>query len=258
MKIIDVRHLTKSFGTRKNKVNVLENISFSIDEGEFVGIMGPSGAGKTTLLNILATVSFPTLGNVLINGEDVTKLKGEELSEFRRKNLGFILQDFHLMSTLNARDNILLPLAVENRPIAEIDERLEAVTTILGIKEILNRYPDELSVGQKQRIAAARALVERPKIIFADEPTGALDSKSATELLNYLHEVSLQEDTTILMVTHDPFTASYCNRILFIKDGAIFSEIVRRGSRREFFNKVIDMQATLGGGGRANALSSSL
>lgn len=258
MKIIDVRHLTKSFGTRKNKVNVLENISFSIDEGEFVGIMGPSGAGKTTLLNILATISFPTLGNVVINGEDVTKLKGDQLSEFRRKNLGFILQDFHLMSTLNARDNILLPLAVENKPIKEIDERLAAVTSMLGITEILNRYPDELSVGQKQRIAAARALIERPKIIFADEPTGALDSKSATELLNYLHEVSLQEDTTILMVTHDPFTASYCNRILFIKDGAIFSEIVRRGSRREFFNKVIDMQATLGGGGRANALSSSL
>lgn len=257
-RIIDVRHLTKSFGSRKNKVNVLENISFSVDQGEFVGIMGPSGAGKTTLLNILSTISFPTLGNIMVNNEDITKLKGDKLSNFRRKNLGFILQDFHLMNTLTARENILLPLAVEKKSLAEIDRRIEATSEMLGIRNVLDQYPDELSVGQKQRIAAARALIEDPPIIFADEPTGALDSRAATELLNYLHDISLQKDTTILMVTHDPYTASYCNRILFIKDGAIFSEIVRRGSRREFFNKVIDMQATIGGGGRTNAISPSL
>ncbi|WP_265458803.1 ABC transporter ATP-binding protein [Enterococcus sp. HY326] len=256
--IIDVKNLTKTFGSRKNKVNVLENISFSVEEGEFVGIMGPSGAGKTTLLNILSTISFPTLGSIVINGADLTSLKGDNLSEFRRKNLGFILQDFHLMNTLTARDNILLPLAVEKKSLAEIDQKIEVASEMLGIKGILNQYPDELSVGQKQRVAAARALIEEPKIIFADEPTGALDSTSATELLNYLHDISLHKDTTILMVTHDPYTASYCNRILFIKDGAIFSEIVRRGSRREFFNKVIDMQATIGGGGRSNAISSGL
>lgn len=257
-KIIEVHHLTKSYGIRKNKVNVLNNISFSIDEGEFVGIMGPSGAGKTTLLNILSTINFPTLGNVVINGEDITKLNGNQQSDFRRENLGFVLQDFHLMPTLNARDNIILPLAVDRLPAKEIEKRLAHVAQLLGISEILKQYPDELSVGQKQRVAAARAFVEEPKIILADEPTGSLDSKAATELLNYLQEINKHEHTTILMVTHDPYTASYCNRILFIKDGAIFSEVVRRGSREDFFDKVIDMQAAIGGGGGANVISSSL
>lgn len=255
-KAIEVRHLTKSFGNRKNKVDVLNNISFSIDEGEFVGIMGPSGAGKTTLLNILSTISYPTLGNIIINDKDITQLSHDQLSDFRRKNLGFILQDFHLMTTLNARDNILLPLAVDRIPLEEMEKRLAHVAGLLGIDEVLSQYPDELSVGQKQRVAAARALVEQPKIILADEPTGSLDSKSAAELLNYLQEINLHEGRTILMVTHDPFTASYCSRILFIKDGAIFSEVVRRGSRKEFFEKVIDMQAAIGGGGRANVISS--
>ena len=176
------------------------------------------------------------------------------LSDFRRKKLGFIFQEFNLIDTLNAKDNILLPLAVERMTKEEMEKRVRHVAQLLNIEELLKRYPDELSVGQRQRIAAARALVVQPQVIFADEPTGSLDSKSATELLNYLKTMNQKEKATILLVTHDPYTASYCDRILFIKDGVIFSEVVRRGTRREFFEKVIDMQATIGGGGKMNAV----
>ena len=253
-KMIEVRHLSKSYGNKLSSVKVLDNISFSVEEGEFVGIMGPSGAGKTTLLNILATISLPTMGSVKIQGNEITKMKSNELSDFRRKKLGFIFQEFNLVDTLNAKDNILLPLAVERISKVEMERRVLHAAQLLNIEEILKRYPDELSVGQRQRIAAARALVVHPQVIFADEPTGSLDSKSATELLNYLNTINQVEKSTILLVTHDPYTASYCNRILFIKDGVIFSEVVRRGSRNEFFERVIDMQATIGGGGKVNAL----
>ena len=232
-KIVEVNHVSKTYGRLNNKTEVLDNISFTVDEGEFVGIMGPSGAGKSTLLNVLSSIILPTAGIVRIAGQD-------------------IFQSFNLIDTLNVKDNILLPLAVEKVSLEEMDKRLLHVTSILGIQELLSAYPPEISVGQKQRVAAARALITNPKIIFADEPTGSLDSKSATELLKYLAEINLHDDATILMVTHDPYTASFCNRILFIKDGAIFSEVVRQGSRKEFFNRVIDMQATIGGGGRAN------
>ena len=181
-------------------------------------------------------------------------MKNSELSDFRRKKLGFIFQEFNLIDTLNAKDNILLPLAVERMTKEEMEKRVRHVAQLLNIEELLKRYPDELSVGQRQRIAAARALVVQPQVIFADEPTGSLDSKSATELLNYLQTMNQKEKATILLVTHDPYTASYCDRILFIKDGVIFSEVVRRGTRREFFEKVIDMQATIGGGGKMNAV----
>ena len=253
-KMIEVRHLSKSYGNKLSSVKVLDNISFSVEEGEFVGIMGPSGAGKTTLLNILATINLPTMGSVKIQGNEITKMKSNELSDFRRKKLGFIFQEFNLVDTLNAKDNILLPLAVERISKVEMERRVLHAAQLLNIEEILKRYPDELSVGQRQRIAAARALVVHPQVIFADEPTGSLDSKSATELLNYLNTINQVEKSTILLVTHDPYTASYCNRILFIKDGVIFSEVVRRGSRNEFFERVIDMQATIGGGGKVNAL----
>jgi putative ABC transport system ATP-binding protein len=251
-KILEVEHLSKSYGYRNNKVQVLNNLSFSVDQGEFVGIMGPSGAGKSTLLNTISTISLPTTGTVRIDGQDILKMRDNQISDFRRKNLGFIFQDFNLMDTLNVRDNILLPLAIDHVSIAEMDDRLLHVSQILGIEQLLNIYPNAISVGQKQRVAAARALVTKPKIIFADEPTGALDSKSAAELLHYMTNMNLEDNATIMMVTHDPYTASYCNRILFIKDGVIFSEVVRQGSRKEFFNRVIDMQATIGGGGRAN------
>jgi putative ABC transport system ATP-binding protein len=252
-KIIDVKHLTKTYGTRFNQTKVLDNLSFSVDQGEFVGIMGPSGAGKTTLMNILSSISLPTMGSVYIDGKDITRMKENELSDFRRQKIGFIFQDCNLLDTLTSKDNILLPLAIDKLSITEMEQRVQAVADLLGISYLLNRYPDELSIGQKQRVAAARAIVAQPSVIFADEPTGSLDSKSATELLRYLSEVNLHNDTTILMVTHDPFTASYCNRILFIKDGVFFAEVVRRGTRKEFFEQVIDMQATIGGGGRRNA-----
>lgn len=251
-KILEVNHLSQTYGYRSNKVQVLNNISFSVDQGEFVGIMGPSGAGKSTLLNAISTITLPTTGTVRIDGQDILKMRGNQISDFRRKKLGFIFQNFNLMETLNVKDNILLPLAVDRMPLAEMEKRLMHVTSFLGIDQLLTDYPNAISVGQKQRVAAARALITKPTIIFADEPTGSLDSKSAAELLQYMTNMNLQDDATIMMVTHDPYTASYCNRILFIKDGAIFSEVVRQGSRKEFFNRVIDMQATIGGGGRVN------
>lgn len=249
-KMIDVKHLTKTYGTRFNQTKVLDNLSFSVDQGEFVGIMGPSGAGKTTLMNILSSILRPSLGSVAIGEQEITRLSENELSDFRRKEIGFIFQDFNLLDTLTAKDNIILPLAIDRLSVNEVDRRLAHLANLLGIAHLLDRYPEELSVGQKQRVAAARAIISRPSVLFADEPTGSLDSKAATELLRYLAEINLQEDMTILMVTHDPFTASYCNRILFIRDGVFFAEVVKKGSRKEFFEKIIDMQATIGGGDR--------
>lgn len=252
-KIIQVDHLTKAYGSRFNQNKILDNLSFSVEKGEFVGIMGPSGAGKTTLMNLLATITLPTLGSITIADEVITKMTEDERSRFRRNKIGFIFQDFNLLETLNVQDNISLPLAIERLAPKEIEIRVKEVTKMLGIGHLLQRYPNELSIGQKQRVAASRAIVKQPKVVFADEPTGSLDSKAATELLNYLVEINEEQATTILMVTHDPFTASYCDRILFLKDGVFFSEVVRRGNRKEFFDQVIDMQATIGGGGRMNA-----
>ena len=252
-KIINVQHLSKSYGTRNNKVTVLNDLNFTVEKGEFVGIMGPSGAGKTTLMNILSTILLPTMGSVKIAGADITQMRESRLTDFRREKLGFIFQDFNLIDSLTVKDNIILPLTVSKLSNNEIEERVLRLAGILRIEQILTRYPEEISVGQQQRTAAARSLISKPLVLFADEPTGSLDSKSATEFLNYLDDVNLHEETTILMVTHDPYTASYCNRVLFIKDGRFFAEIVRRSSRKDFFEKVIDMQATIGGGGKANA-----
>lgn len=246
--ILEVNQLKKTYGKKGTLYTALENISFEIEKGEFVGIMGPSGAGKTTLLNILSTIDKPTNGQVKIGGKEITSMKDNELSHFRRHELGFIFQDLNLLNSLNAGENILLPLALDRKKIEFMEERLARVANILGISDILEKYPSEISIGQKQRISAGRAMITNPQLIFADEPTGALDSKSATELLQYLAEINLKEDATILMVTHDAFSASYCNRILFIKDGVLFAEIIRNGTRKEFFQKIIDMQATIGGG----------
>lgn len=246
--ILEIDWITKVYGTKLNPVRVLEDISFSIDQGEFVGIMGPSGAGKTTLLNLISTIDRPTTGKILINQTDVTRMREKKLTTFRREQLGFIFQDFNLLESLNVKDNILLPLALGRIRYQEMMERVTYVTKILGIEHLLDKAIVDISIGQKQRVAAARALITQPKLILADEPTGSLDSKSATELLQYLTAVNQQEQATILMVTHDAFTASYCQRILFIKDGAIFSEIVRQGTRKEFFQKIMDMQTAIGGG----------
>lgn len=252
-KIIDVQHISKSYGYLLNKVTVLDNLSFSVEKGEFIGIMGPSGAGKSTLLNVISTIELPSAGSVKINGKSILEMRSNQLSDFRRKEIGFIFQDFNLVESLNIKDNILLPLAVDHISVKEMETRLARVASILNIEAILSSYPTAISIGQKQRAAAARALITAPKIIFADEPTGSLDSKSAAELLQYMTDINQQDDATIVMVTHDPYTASYCNRIIFIKDGAFFSEVVRQGPREEFFNQVIDMQATIGGGKRFDA-----
>lgn len=246
--IVEVDHLSKIYGRKSNPTKVLENISLTVDKGEFVGIMGPSGAGKTTFLNMLSTIDQPTVGTIKIGKQDITRMKERQLSDFRRKELGFIFQDFNLMNSLTVKDNIMLPLALDRVPVKEMEERLAHVTSILGIDQIIDSYPSDVSIGQKQRVAAARAIITQPQLILADEPTGSLDSKSATELLHYLSQLNEEEKATIIMVTHDAFTASYCHRILFIKDGSIFSEIVRQGSRKEFFQKIIDMQAAIGGG----------
>ncbi|MGY3766151.1 ABC transporter ATP-binding protein [Vagococcus vulneris] len=246
--IVEVDKLVKIYGKKNNSHHVLKDITFNIKKGEFIGIMGPSGAGKTTLLNVLATIDNATLGSVIIDGQDVTKMTEKQTSDFRRKELGFIFQDFNLLNSLSIKDNILLPLAIERLPLSEMMQRLQRVAEVFNLNSILNSFPGDISVGQKQRTAAARAIITNPNLILADEPTGALDSKSATELLLYLTQLNKIERVTIMMVTHDAFTASYCSRILFIKDGVIFSELNRRGTRKEFFQKIIDMQAAIGGG----------
>lgn len=250
MRMVEVQQVFKTFGARSTLVRALNNLSFKIERGEFVGIMGPSGAGKTTLLNIVSTIDKPMTGRVYLAGQEITQLSEAELTILRRDQIGFIFQDFNLLSALTVRENIIFPLTLTGISTAEIQKRLAHFSQQLELGDLLERYPDELSIGQKQRVSAARALMSKPKILFADEPTGSLDSKSATELLQYLATINLDDETTIMMVTHDAFTASYCNRILFIKDGAFYSEVVRSGSRQHFFNQIIDMQAAIGGGVR--------
>ncbi|EGO8595647.1 ABC transporter ATP-binding protein [Enterococcus faecalis] len=218
-------------------------------EGEFVGIMGPSGAGKSTLLNILATIDEPTAGDIVVDGINLTKMNEEQLSAFRRDKLGFLFQDYNLLDTLTVKENIILPLALAKLNVKELERRADEVADKFGIRDILNKYPYQISGGQKQRTAASRAIISKPNLILADEPTGALDSKSATDLLESLKDLNEQDKATILMVTHDAYAASYCNRVLFIKDGKIFTELVKgKRSRKEFFNKVLDVLSALGGG----------
>ncbi len=230
--------LKKTYGKGANAFKALENISFEIDYGEFVGVMGPSGSGKSTLLNVLATIDSPTTGDIYIENDNIAKMKEEKLADFRRGNLGFIFQDYNLLDSLTVRENILLPLAIAKRSVADMKERVETIVTSFGIDSLLDKYPYQISGGQKQRTAACRALVSDPKLIFADEPTGALDSKSATDLLESLSKLNELQETTIMMVTHDAFAASFCRRILFIKDGQLSEEILRRNqSRKQFFSR---------------------
>lgn len=250
MAVLEATSIRKIYGEGSNLHIALKDIDLQVSEGEFVGIMGPSGAGKSTLLNVLSTIDFPTDGSIRINGHNIVNLSDSELARFRREQLGFIFQDFNLLDTLTARENISLPLSLSNTPAREIENRVQRMAKLFEIEKILDQYPYELSGGQQQRTASARAIITNPSLIFADEPTGALDSKSAYNLLQTLAKLNEHEKATILMVTHDAFAASFCKRVLVIKDGVIFTEI-RKGeqSRKQFFQQIIDILATLGGGG---------
>ena len=246
--ILKVSNIQKYYGVRGNITKAINNISFEVEEGEYVAIMGASGSGKTTLLNCISTIDKVSSGNIFIEGKEITKLSSKAVAKFRREKLGFIFQDFNLLDTLTNYENIALALTISRVNHQEIDERIRYIAKKLNIEEILGKYPYEISGGQKQRIAAARAIITNPSLILADEPTGALDSKSAKMLLDSLEELNKEMKATIMMVTHDSFTASYASRVLFIKDGKIFNEIIRgKDSRKEFFNKIIEVVTLLGG-----------
>lgn len=246
--ILSVEKIEKYYGNKGNITKAIDNISFKVGEGEFVGIMGPSGSGKTTLLNCISTIDKVTTGNIIINDQDITRLKSKKLDKFRQNELGFIFQDFNLLDTLTAYENIALALTIKGEKTSEIDSKIKEVAKYLEIEKVLDKYPYQMSGGQKQRVASARAIVTEPSLILADEPTGALDSKSARLLLESLESLNEELSATILMVTHDAFTASYVHRILFIKDGKIFTEIVRgNDSRKEFFNRIMEVITMLGG-----------
>lgn len=246
--ILKVEKIEKYYGNKDNITKAIDNISFRVDKGEFVGIMGPSGSGKTTLLNCISTIDTVTTGNIIINNKDITKMKSKQLEGFRKDELGFIFQDFNLLDTLTAYENIALALTIQGVKPSEVDKKIKKVADNLGIMEVLNKYPYQMSGGQKQRVASARAIVTNPSLILADEPTGALDSKSSRLLLDSFEKLNKDLQATILMVTHDAFTASYAHRILFIKDGKVFNELVRgNDTRREFFNRIIEVVTLLGG-----------
>ncbi|WP_315080971.1 ABC transporter ATP-binding protein [uncultured Clostridium sp.] len=246
--ILSVEKIEKYYGSKGNITKAIDNISFKVHEGEFVGIMGPSGSGKTTLLNCISTTDNVTVGKIMINGSDITRLKSKELDKFRQNELGFIFQDFNLLDTLTGYENIALALTIKGEKSSKIDEKIKLVAKHLEIGLVLDKYPYQMYGGQKQRVASARAIVTNPSLVLADEPTGALDSKSARLLLERFKSLNEDLNTTILMVTHDAFTASYAHRILFIKDGRIFSELVRgNDTRKDFFNKIIEVISLLGG-----------
>ena len=248
MEVLKVNNLKKYYGNNTNITKALNNISFTVSNNEFVAIMGASGSGKTTLLNTISTIDTVTSGNIIINGVDITNLNEEELSNFRKENLGFVFQDFNLLDTLTIKENIALSLIINKEDKIKIDDLVLNISKKLGISDILNKYPYEVSGGQKQRCACARALINNPKLILADEPTGALDSRNARVLLETFKEMNEELNATILMVTHDAFSASYANRILFIKDGKIFNEIIKgKKTRGEFYDEIIDVLTLLGG-----------
>ena len=246
--VLRVSNIEKYYGRKGNITKAINNISFSVEEGEFIGVMGASGSGKTTLLNCISTIDKVTSGHIHISGNDITKLNSKKVAKFRREELGFIFQDFNLLDTLTAYENIALALTILKTNHKEIDKRVKDIARKLNIEEILNKYPYEMSGGQKQRVASARAIITSPSLILADEPTGALDSKSAKMLLESMEELNENLNATIMMITHDAFSASYARRILFIKDGKIFNELVRgNDSRKEFFEKIIEVITLLGG-----------
>lgn len=245
---IEVKNLVKNYGTGNIKVTAVDNVSFYVDKGAFIGIMGASGSGKTTILNILSTIDRMSGGQVLYDMADISQMTEEELSDFRQENLGFVFQDYNLLDTLSIEENIMLPMALCGRKKEEIENRVKSISETLHICDILSKFPYEVSGGQKQRAACARALVNNPKLILADEPTGALDSNSSAMLLHTLQIMNRELGATILMVTHDVFSACYCEKILFLSDGKICSELERGNmGKKEYLNRILDMQSKIGG-----------
>ncbi len=246
MEILNIKNLKKVYG-KKVISTAINNISFAIEDGEFVGIMGPSGSGKTTLLNLISTIDKPTSGTITLRGENILNLKGDDLALFRRRELGFVFQDFNLLNTLTIGENMILPLTLDNVDLKEQENRLNKVSKILGIENLLDKRTYEVSGGQAQRTAIGRALINNPTLLLADEPTGNLDSASARDVMEYLEKINKEEKVTTMMVTHDPLAASYCNRILFIKDGEIYNEIYKGENRIQFYQEIIDVLSLLGG-----------
>ncbi|WML33341.1 ABC transporter ATP-binding protein [Clostridium sp. OS1-26] len=249
MNIMEVRDVKKVYGSKQggSESKALNGVSFSVHNGEFLGIMGPSGSGKSTLLNVISTIDSPTSGTISLRGKSFLNLNEDELSIFRRKQLGFIFQDYNLLDTLTLKENIILPLSLSKVDVGSMEAKLEKISSILSIENILEKYPYEVSGGQKQRAAAARAIITEPEIVFADEPTGALDSKSSTELLDNLSLLNRNNKATIVMVTHDAFAASYCDRIIFIKDGVLHTEIEKTKGRKDFYNEILSTLSVIGG-----------
>lgn len=249
MSVLKAENITKIYGDKRGglKVKALDKFSINIEKGEFVGVMGPSGSGKSTLLNILATIDSPSSGELFINGVNPTSLNEKESALFRRRELGFIFQDFNLLDTLCIKENIILPLVLDKLKVKEIEKRVEDIASLLNIKDILEKRPYETSGGQQQRAACARALIHNPSIILADEPTGNLDSKASQDVMESLTHLNTEKNATIMMVTHDPFAASFCHRIIMIKDGKYFLEIVRGGTRQAFFKEIVNSLTLLGG-----------
>ena len=249
MEILKANNLTKIYNSYKGakEVTALGGINLTINKGEFVGIMGPSGSGKTTLLNVLSGVDKSTSGQAIINNKDISKMKKDELALFRRKNIGYIFQDFNLLDSLTLEENIALPLILDKKNPNEIEKSANELMDFFDIRDLKKKYPYHISGGQKQRVAAARALINNPAIIFADEPTGNLDSKSANNIMETISKMNDEIKSTVLMVTHDPFAASFCKRIIFIKDGKIKMEITSNGDRKKFFDKILEVQSVIGG-----------
>ncbi len=247
--VLRVESIEKVYGNKGNVTQALKGVSFTVEKGEFVGIMGASGSGKSTLLNCISTIDTVTAGHVYVKEQDITKLKGDSLARFRREKLGFIFQEYNLLDTLTAYENISMALSILNIPAKQIPGRILEIARAVNITDILEKYPYQMSGGQQQRVACARSMVSKPALLLADEPTGALDSKSAKQLLTSLKKLNQEEEATILMVTHDAYTASAANRILFVKDGVLFDEIYKgEDSRKTFFNRIMDVQAVLGEG----------
>ncbi|WP_461615488.1 ABC transporter ATP-binding protein [Clostridium sp. Marseille-QA1073] len=245
--VLKIQGLTKNYGIKGFTTVALDNIDMEVKKGDFLGVMGPSGAGKTTLLNLMSTIDKPTKGNIIIDGVDIGKLSNKELSKLRKDKIGFIFQDFNLLDNMTLRDNIALPLALSRKNHKEIEKKVSELADFFGLNDHLEKYPYQLSGGQKQRGAAARAIITSPSIIFADEPTGALDTKSSSDLLNCLSKLNEKTNSTIIMVTHDAFAASFCKKVLLIKDGKTYSRLDRNESRKEYYGRILELLASLGG-----------